>query len=321
MAGKQSAQKNSVPGRLRKAAQPPEDNSLWDQYLEQFNRSRKSAIRWLARKTGARYLIRGNYGASVGVNTGTPISGGVEGGEVNLQILDAKTKIRYLLEMRGGGVNLGAGLNLAKFIDAGGSTPDHSSGGSWVYPNPLYRNSSNVPLKSYDYCIAWVAGATAGVPIPGDTRIKKGESPGSNNFTVMHMLFYRSLQDLAIDAMMPQVPPYKFLAYGTTGGMGMDAGLLGIKLGFNAFRCRTLLDRSGAKDFKVKPASPYAPAVADRQKYKATVIVKSGMTLSGLCSKVYGSSRPATIRMVAKANGIVNPSRIQIGQTIHFPRR
>jgi len=72
------------------------------------------------------------------------------------------------------------------------------------------------------------------------------------------------------------------------------------------------------------PASPYAPAVADRDKYVATIIVQSGNTLGQLCKSVYpqlnGEQLRKRVEMVAKANGIANANMIRVGQKINFPK-
>jgi hypothetical protein len=74
----------------------------------------------------------------------------------------------------------------------------------------------------------------------------------------------------------------------------------------------------------VQPTSPYAPAVADRGKYVATVTVEPGMTLGGLCKKIYsdasGAKLSQRVDMVAKANNIPNPNLIRVGQKINFPK-
>ena len=74
----------------------------------------------------------------------------------------------------------------------------------------------------------------------------------------------------------------------------------------------------------VQPTSAYAPAVADRGKYVATVIVERGMTLADLCKKIYpdatGAKLSQRVNMVAKANNIPNANLIRVGQKINFPK-
>lgn len=74
----------------------------------------------------------------------------------------------------------------------------------------------------------------------------------------------------------------------------------------------------------VWPASPYSPAVAERDKYVATITVQSGNTLGQLCKQVYpqlcGEQLRQRVEMVAKANGISNANMIRVGQKINFPK-
>ena len=66
-----------------------------------------------------------------------------------------------------------------------------------------------------------------------------------------------------------------------------------------------------------QPTFVDAPAAGSPTMGGQTYVVQKGDTLMGIARKVYGS--PARFRDIAAANGITDPNKIKVGQTLVIP--
>lgn len=80
-------------------------------------------------------------------------------------------------------------------------------------------------------------------------------------------------------------------------------------------------DRVSFKNIKLGSNAPDKKNNVAPHGWKAPVVAKKGDTLKTIANRVYKNTKPNDWKLIAKANGITDPKKVKMGQTIKIPKR